>query len=164
MTPLLAVLLALLPAPAPLAVPVFGWPVESPRVVRAFDPPTQPWLRGHRGVDLSVPPAAPVHSAGAGLVVYAGRLAGRGVVSVLHANGLRTTYEPVTSTLEVGDRVGSGQLIGVVEAGHPSCPATACLHWGLRRGEQYLDPLALLGLGRVRLLPLDEGRPDAPAS
>jgi hypothetical protein len=26
---------------------------------------------------------------------------------------------------------------------------------GLRRGEEYLDPLALLGLGPVRLLPLD---------
>jgi hypothetical protein len=28
------------------------------------------------------------------------------------------------------------------------------LHWGLLRGTDYLDPLALLGLERVRLLPL----------
>jgi hypothetical protein len=28
------------------------------------------------------------------------------------------------------------------------------LHWGLRQGNRYLDPLALLGLGRVRLWPL----------
>jgi hypothetical protein len=36
----------------------------------------------------------------------------------------------------------------------------ACLHWGLRRAAadgyvDYLDPLLLLGLGRVRLLPTD---------
>jgi hypothetical protein len=29
----------------------------------------------------------------------------------------------------------------------------ACLHWGLRSGALYLDPLILLGLGPVRLLP-----------
>jgi len=33
----------------------------------------------------------------------------------------------------------------------------ACLHWGLLQGDVYLDPLALLGLGRVRLLPLKAG-------
>jgi murein DD-endopeptidase MepM/ murein hydrolase activator NlpD len=42
---------------------------------------------------------------------------------------------------------------GRLVAGHPGCPAVACLHWGLRRGDAYLDPLTLLGLGRVRLLP-----------
>ena len=165
MTHLIALLLALgaaLPVhagPAAVVSP-FDWPVEPPRIARPFDPPPQPWLPGHRGVDLSTPPSAAVRAAGAGRVVYAGRLADRGVVSVLHANGLRTTYEPVTSPLHVGDPVAGGQLIGKVEPGHPGCPATACLHWGLRRGEQYLDPLALLGLGQVRLLPLDDV-PDA---
>ena len=135
----------------------FGWPVEPPHVVRSFDPPAQPWLAGHRGVDLAAPVSSAVHAAGAGTVVYAGRIAGRGVVSVAHPGGLRTTYEPVTSTLRVGDPVTAGQLIGALEAGHPGCPAPACLHWGLRRGEGYLDPLALLGLGRVRLLPMRGG-------
>jgi murein DD-endopeptidase MepM/ murein hydrolase activator NlpD len=132
----------------------FGWPIAAPHVVRSFDPPAQPWLAGHRGVDLAAPPLSTVYAAGAGTVVYAGRLADRGVVSVAHSGGLRTTYEPVTSALQVGDVVAGGQLIGTLEAGHPGCPAVACLHWGLRHGEQYLDPLALLGLGRVRLLPL----------
>jgi len=102
-------------------------------------------------------PLSVVHAAGAGRVVYAGRLADRGVVSVAHAGGLRTTYEPVTSALRVGDQVTVGQLIGTLEPGHPGCPAPACLHWGLRNGTGYLDPLALFGLGRVRLLPLDGG-------
>jgi murein DD-endopeptidase MepM/ murein hydrolase activator NlpD len=98
-----------------------------------------------------------VHAAGAGTVVYAGRIAGRGVVSVAHPGGLRTTYEPVTATVAVGEIVPAGGVLGQLEPGHPGCPETACLHWGLRRGDLYLDPLALLGLGRVRLLPMLTG-------
>ena len=132
----------------------FGWPVSPPRVMRRFDPPPRPWLAGHRGVDLAAAPSAAVLSAGAGTVVFAGEVAGRGVVSVAHPGGLRTTYEPVTSTVAVGDRLALGDPIGRLAAGHPGCAASACLHWGLRRDDLYLDPLALLGLGRVRLLPL----------
>jgi murein DD-endopeptidase MepM/ murein hydrolase activator NlpD len=87
-------------------------------------------------------------------VVYAGTLAGRGVVSVMHAGGLRSTYEPVTPSVAIGDAVTAGQPLGTLVAGHPGCPAAACLHWGVRSGRDYLDPLTLLGLGRVRLLPM----------
>jgi murein DD-endopeptidase MepM/ murein hydrolase activator NlpD len=133
----------------------FRWPVGGPRVVRRFDPPPQPWLAGHRGVDLAAAPGAAVRAAGAGVIVFVGRVAGRGVVSVAHTGGLRTTYEPVAGgDLRTGDSVAAGQAVGVLAAGHPGCPAEACLHWGLRRGGEYLDPLILLGLGRVRLLPL----------
>ena len=133
----------------------FGWPVSEARVVRRFDPPPQPWLSGHRGVDLAAEPSAVVRAAGAGTIVFAGPIAGRGVVSVAHPGGLRTTYEPVLAgEHQPGDSVAAGQVIGSLETGHPGCPAAACLHWGLRRGADYLDPLTLLGLGRMRLLPL----------
>jgi murein DD-endopeptidase MepM/ murein hydrolase activator NlpD len=132
-------------------------------VVRRFDPPPQPWLAGHRGVDLSAKPSALVRAAGAGTVVYAGVIAGRGVVSVAHPGGFRTTYEPVTSALHAGDPVGAGAVLGKLVPGHPGCPAAACLHWGLRQGDRYLDPLALLGLGRVRLLPLMSDEPPVSA-
>jgi murein DD-endopeptidase MepM/ murein hydrolase activator NlpD len=122
--------------------------------VRAFDPPAQPWLAGHRGIDLASSAGGTVSSAGPGTVLFAGLVAGRGVVSVSHAGGLRTTYEPVTASVSVGDVVARGDPLGRLESGHPGCPQAACLHWGLRRGGLYLDPLALLGLGRVRLLPL----------
>jgi murein DD-endopeptidase MepM/ murein hydrolase activator NlpD len=132
---------------------LFGWPLAPPSVVRRFDPPPQPWLAGHRGVDLAAPSGAVVRAAGAGTVIFAGQVAGRGVLSVVHAGGLRTTYEPVTATVVVGEVVTTGAPLGTLDAGHPGCPVAACLHWGLRRGDLYLDPLALLGLGRVRLLP-----------
>jgi murein DD-endopeptidase MepM/ murein hydrolase activator NlpD len=132
----------------------YAWPLTPARVVRAFDPPAAPWLSGHRGVDLAAAPGVVVSSSGAGQVVYSGVLAGRGVVSVRHPDGLRTTYEPVTPSVIAGDAVGVGSSLGVLEPGHPGCPVAACLHWGLRRDDLYLDPLALLGLGRVRLLPM----------
>ena len=153
MLPFLAVLMLLAPPP-----PGRSWPVLPAEVVRAFDPPPAPWLPGHRGVDLAAWPGAVVSAAGAGVVLHAGVLAGRGVVTVAHPGGLRTTYEPVDPVVVVGQPVVAGERLGTVDAGHPGCRAPACLHWGLRRGETYLDPLALLGVGRVRLLPLEPGQ------
>ncbi len=140
--------------PLVLAALTFSWPLSPPTVVRPFDPPPQPWLTGHRGADLAGLPGSPVLSAGPGTVLFAGVVAGRGVVSVVHPGGLRTTYEPVHATVGAGDAVRAGSAIGTLAAGHPGCPVAACLHWGLRRGDVYLDPAALLGRGRVRLLPL----------
>lgn len=145
------------PAPATVAVQTgspYEWPLAAePRVTRWFDPPPRPWLPGHRGVDLAAEPGATVRAAGPGVVHFAGPVAGVGVVSINHAGGLRTTYQPVTPSVSAGDAVVAGDPIGVLEPGHPGCLAAACLHWGLRRGATYLDPLALLGIGRVRLLP-----------
>jgi murein DD-endopeptidase MepM/ murein hydrolase activator NlpD len=74
-------------------------------------------------------------------------------VSIDHPNGLRTTYEPVDPSVGAGARVTRGSPIGTLVGGHPGCPVEACLHWGARRGEVYLDPLTLLRPPRVRLLP-----------
>ena len=134
--------------------PRFRWPVDgTPRIVRRFDPPPEPWLAGHRGVDLAAASGATVRAAADGQVLFAGPVGGRGVVSVTHAGGLRTTYEPVTPAVAAGDLVSAGDVLGTVGPGHGGCPG-ACLHWGLRRGDVYLDPLLLLGLGRMRLKPL----------
>ncbi|ASW57503.1 murein hydrolase activator EnvC [Plantactinospora sp. KBS50] len=132
----------------------FRWPVDgAPLVTRRFDPPPRPWQPGHRGVDLAVAPGAVIRSAGPGTVAFAGQVAGRPVLTVRHGDGLRTTYEPVDPLVRPGDDVPAGAPIGRLRPGHPGCARAACLHWGLRRGDTYLDPLSLLGLGRVRLLP-----------
>jgi hypothetical protein len=146
----------------------FGWPLPGfPTVVRAFHPPAFRYGPGHRGIDLAAVAGAPVLAAGTGMVVFAGTVAGRGVVSVDHPGGLRTTYEPVSPTVTAGDEVSRGERIGTVAPGHPGCPVTACLHWGVLRGPQqdgqYLDPLRLLTPGRMRLLPID-GTPDRQRS
>ncbi|WP_320781177.1 M23 family metallopeptidase, partial [Streptomyces sp. CRN 30] len=103
-----------------------------------------------------------VRAVAAGRVAFAGRVAGRGVVSVDLADTggppLRTTYEPVRPSVEKGDTVTAGAPVGAVEAPGAHCPA-GCLHWGLRRGDTYLDPLSLLPpwllrTGPSRLLPV----------
>ncbi|HEU5035809.1 MAG TPA: M23 family metallopeptidase [Nocardioides sp.] len=144
--------------------PVGAWPlVPAPEVVRGFDPPDAPWGTGHRGVDLLGSPGRPVRSALPGTVSWAGVLAGRGVVVVDHGT-TRTTYEPVDATVAVGTRVGAGDRIGRLSAVGSHCPPRTCLHWGWIEGETYLDPLRLVGLGPVRLLPLwrDEPVPVLP--
>jgi murein DD-endopeptidase MepM/ murein hydrolase activator NlpD len=87
------------------------------------------------------------------VVAFAGMVAGRPVVSVDHGDGLRTTYEPVDPTVGAGTSVDRGSVLGALVPGHTGCPVAACLHWGLRRGETYLDPLELLRPPRIRLLP-----------
>jgi len=125
----------------------------QPTVTRPFDPPPSPYAAGHRGVDLAGAVGQPVLAAGDGVVVFAGQVAGRPVVSVQHTDGRRTTYEPVQPLVAAGQAVARGTLLGVLVAGHAGCPTEACLHWGLRRGETYLDPMSLLRPPRVRLLP-----------
>jgi murein DD-endopeptidase MepM/ murein hydrolase activator NlpD len=135
-------------------VPVGVWPLQpEPAVVHGFDPPDSPWGSGHRGVDLAGALGQVVRTALAGRVTFASRLAGRGVVVVDHG-ATRTTYEPVAATVRVGDVLARGQPIGTLELGGSHCLPAACLHWGWRRGDTYLDPLLLVGGGPVVLLPL----------
>lgn len=136
----------------------FSWPLAPPHpVLREFQEPVSQWGPGHRGVDLGGVPGERVYATADGVVVFAGHLVDRGVVSIDHDVGggrLRTTYEPIAPNVTAGQRVRAGELIGRLRPGHPECAgAPACLHWGVRRGEEYLDPLALVSSPHVRLLP-----------
>ncbi|MEU5989668.1 M23 family metallopeptidase [Spirillospora sp. NPDC047418] len=149
---LLTLLLTCMIAVGGPGLDAWRWPLgpPAPRVLRAFTPPADPWGPGHRGVDLAGRPGQAVYAAGPGRVSYADRLAGRGVVAIDHGT-LRTTYLPVRPSVQVGRRVASGTRIGVLESGRLHC-RLPCLHWGLRRGALYLDPLSLVRR-QVRLLP-----------
>lgn len=145
--------------------PVGSWPLSpEPAVIGDFDPPASPYGAGHRGVDLAGSVGQVVHAALAGRVSYAGRLAGRGVVVVVHGT-TRTTYEPVDASVPVGATVAQGAPIGALELPGSHCFPRACLHWGWIEGaDTYLDPLRLVGAGPVRLLPLWRDEPaDSPA-
>jgi murein DD-endopeptidase MepM/ murein hydrolase activator NlpD len=125
-------------------------PVHTP-----FTAPGHPYGPGHRGVDLAGSVGQPVLAARAGVVIFTGPVAGRGVVSVEHDDGLRTTYEPLQPMVRAGSVVEAGAVLGVLEPGHGSCSPLACLHWGVRRDRlEYLDPLVLLQPPRMRLLPV----------
>jgi murein DD-endopeptidase MepM/ murein hydrolase activator NlpD len=142
------------PAPARKGV----WPlVPRPAIASRFDPPASRWGAGHRGVDLVGHAGQGVRTALGGTVTFAATLAGRGVVVVNHG-GVRTTYEPVSASVHVGQHVGPGARIGTLQRASSHCFPQACLHWGLLQGETYLDPLTLVNAGPIRLLPL-EGTP-----
>jgi murein DD-endopeptidase MepM/ murein hydrolase activator NlpD len=156
---LLALVAVLAVATPAAAAGDYDWPLDPrPAVARPFANPEKRWQPGHRGADLAAVPGQMVYAAGAGRVHHVGRVDDRVVVSVLHPNGLLTTYEPIEGpVVRVGDEVGIGSPLGRVAAGHEGCPAAACLHWGLRRGaghaSEYFNPLLLVGAAPVRLLP-----------
>ena len=150
--------LMLLLVPVATQPPPWAWPLVPARVVSQYDPPALDWSAGHRGIDLAAGPGASVRAVAAGTVAFAGSVAGVGTVSIEHGT-VRSTYQPVRSTLRVGDEVWAGAVIGTVAGQLAHCPDT-CVHLGARTTTGYLDPMALLGRPRIVLKPM--GRPAAP--
>ena len=130
----------------------WSWPLvapgpQGPAVLRRFAVLPSPWLPGHRGVDLATAVGAPVLAPADGVVVFAGTVVDRGVLTIEHAGGLRTSYEPVS------DAAARSAPPSPAGAGWPrsrpaatTAPTRTCLHWGLRRGETYLDPLGMVAV------------------
>lgn len=157
-----AVMSVALPA-APFGSPVvvgamfsarWVWPSDAPHtVVHPFAPPSTRWGSGHRGVDLAAVVGGSIRAPADGQVAFSGMVAGRPVVVIAHPGGLRSTFEPVSATVSVGALVRQGEVIGLLSAQPGHCAPASCLHWGVLRGEVYLDPLSLIS-GRVVLLPV----------
>ncbi|MFD5277353.1 M23 family metallopeptidase [Pseudarthrobacter sp. NPDC058362] len=146
------------PVSGPLAAgPTWQWPLQPrPPVLRGFDPPPQPWLSGHRGVDLgAVDDGAQVISPADGTVSFVGTVVDRPVLTIDHGNGLRSSFEPVESTLSKGTHVEAGQSVGILGTGHCAAP---CVHWGVREDGDYVNPLKfVMDLRPSVLLPLGTG-------
>ncbi|MGN0065960.1 MAG: murein hydrolase activator EnvC family protein [Nocardioides sp.] len=146
--------LALAPPGSPVPTDDRLWPLDPrPQVVAGFDPPEATYGSGHRGVDLAGRPGQPVLAAAAGTVSFVGSIGGKPVVVVDHG-AERTTYEPVVAEVGRGEPVVAGSVVGRLQTVASHCFPAACLHFGVRQGAGYLDPLAWLGSQRVRLLPL----------
>ena len=163
----LALLAALLAAvvclPSATAVADTGdwtWPLGDHEVGRRFDPPADAYGPGHRGVDLPGGVGDEVRAVAAGRVAFVGDVAGVPVVSIDHG-AERSTYQPVRARVRRGDAVARGQVVGTLLGTHSHCPG-ACLHLGRRAGDDYLDPLDLLGGGRFRLISPDGPPPTPP--
>ncbi len=82
----------------------FDWPVDDPQVEQQFERPINPWAPGHRGVDLVAEQGTVILSPQAGTVSFAGKVAGKDVVSVRHRGGVTSTFEPAVTELSVGIR------------------------------------------------------------
>ncbi len=131
-------------------------PVEAP-VTDPFRPPPTPYAAGNRGLEYATVSGTPVRAAAAGVVTFAGSVAGGLHVTVAHPDGIRTSYSFLASiAVRRGATVGQGQVLG--RSGRR-------LHLGARRGDTYLDPASLWGSRgppRVALVPLDGAGPTRP--
>ena len=126
----------------------YAWPVRGP-VIRPFESPETTYGAGHRGIDIAAPFGTTVRASSAGVVAFAGPVAGSLFVSIDHPDGVRTTYSWLS---EIGVRRGAnverGERIGATGSGHPGAPPPH-LHFGARVGEVYIDPMLLLERGSV---------------
>ena len=110
-------------------------------------------ITGYRvtGVDMQLEVGDTVRAADDGVVAFVGMVAGTPVVSIDHADGIRTTYQPVHARVAQGERVHAGQEIGTLAPPTDGWPG---LHWGAKRGKDYLNPLSLLAEPHIRLKPV----------
>lgn len=139
----------------------WSWPLDRHAVGERFAPPADRYGAGHRGVDLAGSVGDPVLAVAAGRVTFAGQVGGVQVVTIDHGRE-RSTYQPVAALVHVGDAVEARQVIGTLLGQHSHCEG-ACLHLGRLVGDDYLDPLELLGGGRFRLISPDGEPPSPPA-
>lgn len=113
----------------------FRAPVDG-RLVDGFRLDAGEYGPGNRGLEYASAPGDTARAVGAGVVVFAGQVAGRLVVSVDHAGGLRSSLTGLASIgVTEGDPVHRGAQLGTVGAR---------LHLGIREGRRYLDPAALI--------------------
>jgi murein DD-endopeptidase MepM/ murein hydrolase activator NlpD len=105
--------------------------------------------RSHRGIDLLAPLNSPVRAIRSGTVTEVGTHRGLGhFVEVSHGGGLTSLYAHLASTtVEKGDRVVQGHMIGAVgktgNARHPWI--SPHLHLEVARRGEVVDP-ATIGL------------------
>jgi murein DD-endopeptidase MepM/ murein hydrolase activator NlpD len=136
---------------SPVGPSTYRPPLDRP-VVDPFRAPAGPYGPGNRGLEYASVPGDLVRAIGPGVVVFAGPVAGRGVVSVVHPDGLRSSLTGL-----VGVAVSVGQ---VVATGTPVGRAGPGLHLGVRRDGRYIDPATLFGLDpprHAKLVPVPLG-------
>lgn len=128
------------------------WPVRPFRLARAYVAPAHEYGPGHRGIDLEPLGGAEVRAPAAGVVAFAGSVAGRGILTIDHGDGLVTTLEPVQTSVVPGAPVAADEIVAKVSSGGHAAAGT--LHFGVRLHGAYINPMLLFGeLPRAILLP-----------
>ncbi len=109
-------------------------PVQG-TVTAGFEPSGQ--YGGHWGIDYSMDRGAPVHAPAAGVVTFAGSVAGMKTVTIQPMIGVKVSLSFLDEIdVRVGARVGLGQRIGRagIERGRSG------VHMSLRINGRYVDP------------------------
>jgi len=105
--------------------------------------PVLGYNRAHEGVDYGAPTGTPIWAVGDGQVKLAGWNGGCGKTVILrHRNGYETVYCHLSGiAVSTGKPVSQKQVIGFV--GSTGLATGPHLHFGVKRGGQYMNPLQL---------------------
>lgn len=132
-------------ARAPMTVSEPLWPVPGV-VVHRFTPPRCEKCRGPRGVEIATRKGESVRAAVDGQVTFSGQVSRRRFVVQRLSSGVLLTYgwlADVSAVAVEGTVVARGDVLGT---------AGERFYLGARVNGRYVDPLALLGLARPRLV------------
>ncbi len=119
------------------------WPLQQTKIIGQYDAPDQPWLSGHRGVDLLASPQSAILAPADGVIAFSGIVAGKSVVTLRHSESLSdltSTFEPAVAEKKTGTRVSKGERFAHMEGDSDHC-TDQCLHWGLKTiSRNYANP------------------------
>lgn len=121
----------------------FQLPVEG-RISSGFGLRTHP-ITGetqfHQGVDIAAPAGSPIKAIDDGVVVFAGQAGGYGnLITLQHDDGKESFYGHNQENLvNEGDRVRSGQIIGLV--GSTGLSTGPHVHFEIHRNGEKVNPL-----------------------
>ncbi len=114
-------------------------PVDG-HVLAEFAP--QGAYAGHWGIDLGAEPQTIVRAPSAGIVTFAGMVAGNRTVTVDHGGGIRTTNSYLHEIrVGRGAQVRAGQTLGTSGTAH----GESAVHLSVRVDGRYVDPMRYLG-------------------
>lgn len=126
----------------------FSWPLpHRSRITSGYGNRIHPVtkLRSfHNGIDLSAPKNTRINASMSGKVHFAGykRISGNTVI-LKHQDNYFTVYAHCTKiTVKIGQSVKSGDMIATV--GRTGRTTGSHLHFSIKKGETYLDPLRYL--------------------
>lgn len=124
-------------------------PVIGSELVSSYLAPDTTYGAGHRGVDYRVTLGQGVFAPADAVVSFVGKVVDRQVLSLSHEGRVVSSYEPVCSSLVVGQEVSAGDLVAeVCEAEQDyvqHCADLLCVHFSTRQNGEYLSPLWFTG-------------------
>jgi hypothetical protein len=143
-------------ASTPSCSTLLDWPIHQeprPTIVQEFSPPPAPWLAGHRGVDLEAATGTPLFPPADGILHFAGAVGGKDVVSIELDDGMIATFEPATTDFKVGAKITRSRRFATVDGRSDHC-SNLCVHWGMKKGDTYYDPVEFVTGTKIVLKPV----------
>lgn len=142
-----------------MAIQVLISPVEPPEIWATPIPlfyqkhssdyslPVSEYGAGHRGIDLFVETNQELTAPFDSVVSFVGEVVDRKLITLLSMTGYKASFEPVCSSLTVGDFVEEGEVFGWQCDGDDEYEEHCqnCVHFSVRNEYGYLNPLLFVG-------------------